>query len=114
MNKETSEALILEYIKSSGELFHIELIDIVRDGGTKVLRTNKPDSKNIKQFYYIHKEEFTIHDAYPVSDSNILQDKLLNAYLLDRITAYVVHLEFKAEVSRNILSQIISTQKKQQ
>jgi hypothetical protein len=104
----TKENLIKEYVKSSGgALFNIDSIDTIRDGGTKLI---KIDHYALKRAYYIHKDNYTLHDAYPVSDENIIKDKNLEAYLMDRIVRYVESVESEAIRSRNLLNKLIKNE----
>ena len=98
----------MEYLKDSGgELFNIESIETIRDGGTKLI---KIDHHALKRAYYIHKDNYTLHNAYPVSNENIIRNKPLNAYLMDRINRYVEGVESQAVRSRNILNKLIENE----
>ncbi len=96
--------LIKEYItNSNGAIFHIDSIVNIRDGGTKLI---KIDNHQLKRSYYIHKDNFTLHDNYPVSDDNLITDLPLKTYILDRITTYSNNLDFESKRNRNLLKNL--------
>tara|TARA_X000000368_G_scaffold393151_1_gene358618 strand:- start:640 stop:963 length:324 start_codon:yes stop_codon:yes gene_type:complete len=89
MNK---ESLIKEYVKNGGTLWNIESISTLSDGGTKIIIL--PRICRMKPFY-IHKDNWTIHTGYPVSDDNLLTDKPTKTYILDRLERYKENCEFR-------------------
>jgi hypothetical protein len=92
------ESLIREYV-SNNDLFIITDVDIIRDGGTIVLRSNK------KQ-YYIHKDDWTIHDNYPTTNDNLVIDKPTQVYLLDKLHKYKEDIQFKLTKIENIIERV--------
>lgn len=85
------EELINEYIKNDGQMWSIVTIDAYRDGGTKVLQTT---GKNELK-YYIHHENWTLHNLYPPNNSNLITDKPTIAYIMYKIGKYQESIEFK-------------------
>lgn len=73
------EDLIREYTINGGQPWSLVTIDTYRDGGTKVLQTSIP--KNALK-YYINNKTWTLHDAYPPDNSNIVTDKPTIAYIM--------------------------------
>ena len=53
--------------------------------------------------YYIHKDNLTLHNAYPVSDDNMIKDESTKAFLMDRINRYVEGIEADANGQRVLL-----------
>ena len=90
----SKEDLIKEYVKNGGTLWNIDSISTIRDGGTKMIIL--PRMLSMKPFY-IHKDNWTIHTEYPVSDDNILTDEPTRAYILDRLERYKKGCEFRLE-----------------
>jgi hypothetical protein len=86
------EELIKEYMINGGQSWSLITIDTYRDGGTKVLQTSVP--KNALK-YYINNKTWTLHDAYPPDNSNIIIDKATIAYIMYRIDKYKEDIEFK-------------------
>jgi hypothetical protein len=86
------EELIKEYMINGGQSWSLITIDTYRDGGTKVLQTSVP--KNALK-YYINNKTWTLHDAYPPDNSNIIIDKATIAYIIYRIDKYKEDIEFK-------------------
>lgn len=98
------ENLIRQYVISKGgtELFRVQSIDTMRDGGTKHVRTT-----NGRDFFVSKcAESRTIHTDYPITEGNKLTDMLTIAYLLDRINRYVIGEEKDAVWDRELLEQI--------
>ena len=87
------EELITEYIKNDGrgQIWTISHIDSYRDGGTIVLQTT---GKNELK-YYIHHENWTLHNLYPPNNSNLITDKPTIAYIMYKIDKYQESIESK-------------------
>ena len=90
----SKEDLIKEYVKNGGTLWNIDSISTIRDGGTKMIIL--PPMLRMNPFY-IHKDNWTIHTKYPVSDDNLLKDEPTRAYILDRLERYKETCEFRLE-----------------
>lgn len=86
------EELIKEYMINGGQTWSLVTIDTYRDGGTKVLQTSVPKN-GLK--YYINNKTWTLHDAYPPDNSNIVTDKPTTAYIMFKINKYKSDVEFK-------------------
>lgn len=78
------DSKIKEYLNNGGTLFNIHSIDYFRDGGTKALNI----TGNSKTFY-IHKDDKTLHSAYPPSNENKIYDILEIEYIKDRLQTYI-------------------------
>jgi hypothetical protein len=95
------ENLIKEYVKNGGELFSISNIDIIRDGGTKVI-----EKKGILTAIYIHKDNWTLHYSYPTSDENIITNEATKVYIMDRIHNYYERCVDKVTHSKYIIERL--------
>jgi hypothetical protein len=104
----TKKDLIKEYVINGGVLWNIESLSILRDGGTKMIIL--PPMLKMNPFY-IHKDNWTIHTEYPVSDDNILTDEPTKAYLFDRLLRYKNGCEHKLEEANRFVNNIIETDK---
>lgn len=91
------DLIIKKYLNSGGKLFVITDMQIIRDGGTMEIITNKGK-------YYIDQDRKNIHNGYVPTTDNIINDDLLKFYLIDRIESYITHLEEKAKGLRFFLS----------
>ena len=98
-----SEELIKEYVKNGGVLWNIENLSALRDGGTKMIIL--PPMLKMNPFY-IHKDNWTIHTGYPVSDDNILTDEPTKAYLFDRLLKYRESCEFKLKEADRFIEKL--------
>jgi hypothetical protein len=94
-----TEEQMKEYVVNGGKLFTITLIDTIRDGGTKIIKTTKDD-------YYIHKDSKKFHSGYTPSDENLITDFLLIEYLVERIETYIKRCEEDVERNKNLLIEI--------
>tara|TARA_R110000782_G_scaffold42103_5_gene95989 strand:+ start:230 stop:526 length:297 start_codon:yes stop_codon:yes gene_type:complete len=88
-----------QYLVNGGELFTINFIDTIRDGGTKSIKTTNG-------FYYINKERKTFHSDYPTSDENLILDSLSIAYLIERIESYIEKCNNDLQRNKNMLTEI--------
>ena len=94
-----TEERMKEYVVNGGKLFTITLIDTIRDGGTKIIKTTK-------DAYYIHKDSKKFHSGYAPSDENLITDFLLIEYLIKRIETYIKRCEEDVERNKNLLIEI--------
>jgi len=94
-----TEEQMRKYVLDGGKLFTITLIDTIRDGGTKIIRTTKDN-------FYIHKDSKKFHSSYPPSEENLITDFLLNEYLIERIETYIKKSEEDIERNKNLLIEI--------
>jgi len=93
---------IKEYVIKNNILFSIDDITTMRDGGTIMMY-----SKGMKQNpFYIHKDNWTIHNDYPTTDDNKVIDKLTQIYLIDRLQKYKRRCEFDLTQVKNIIEKI--------
>jgi hypothetical protein len=96
------EQWIKEYVIKGNMLFSITDITTIRDGGTIMLF-----NKGMKQKpFYIHKDNWTLHDDYPTTDENIVTDKSTQVYILDRLQKYKESCEFDLKKAKNIIEKI--------
>jgi len=98
-----TEKQMKEYIVNGGKLFTITLIDTIRDGGTKIVKTTNDD-------YYIHKDSRNFHSGYSPSEENLITDFLLIKYLTRQIETYIKRCEEKIESNKNLLLEIQNKQ----
>lgn len=89
------EDKIKQYVIDGGKLFIVTLIDIIRDGGTIIIKTS-----NEKINYYIDKTNHTIHSEYPTKEDNLITDKNHLHYIKTRIEDYIE--KSKSILDRNI------------
>lgn len=102
---ENYEEKIKQYVLNGGKLFTVTLIDTIRDGGTKLIKTNKEIE------FYVHMINNTIHSSYPPTDDNKIQDDLLIEYLLDRIHKYIENLDLTLTRHKQLLVDLDNAQK---
>ena len=94
-----TEEQMKEYVVNGGKLFIIKVIDSIRDGGTKIIKTTKDD-------YYIHKDSKKFHSGYSPSEENLITDFLLIEYLTERIETYIKKCEEDVIRNKNLLIEI--------
>jgi len=94
-----TEEQMKEYVVNGGKLFTITLIDTIRDGGTKIIKTTKDD-------YYIHKDSKKFYSGYAPNEENLITDFLLIEYLIERIETYIKRCEEDVERNKNLLIEI--------
>lgn len=96
------EEYIKEYVIKNNILFSIDDITTIRDGGTIMMY-----NKGMKQKpFYIHKDNWTIHNGYPTTDDNKVTDKPTQIYILDRLQKYKRGCEFDLTQVKNIIEKI--------
>lgn len=88
-----------EYVVNGGELFTITLIDTIRDGGTKLIRTTKDD-------YYIHRDSKKFYSSYNQNEENLITDFLLIEYLVEQVEAYIKRCEEGVKRNKDLLIEI--------
>lgn len=91
-----------QYVQSGGSYFRVKLIDIIRDGGTKVIETT---DKN----FYVHMKDNTIHSGVRTTDENKITDSLLIEYLAEAIEKFIKSQESNLALSNKVYSEIIKT-----
>jgi len=87
-----NEEQMKEYVMNGGKIFTVFHIDTIRDGGTKIIKSTKGD-------FYINKDDKNFHSDYIPNNENLITDRLLIEYLIDRIEIY--NKECENEVKRN-------------
>jgi hypothetical protein len=97
------EKCIKEYLKNGGTLWSFDNITTLRDGGT-ILLIRPPLSK--LNPIYIHQDNWTLHDAYPTTNENIITDEPTKAYIFDRLERYKEDCEFHLKRVNNIIKNI--------
>jgi len=97
-----NEQRMNEYVVNGGKLFVIKLIDTIRDGGTKIIKTTRGD-------YYVDKDSKRFHSAYAPSPENLITDPLLIEYLIERMDSYVKRCEDAIRENNRLLGQIQNT-----
>jgi len=53
--------------------------------------------------FYIDKENYTIHNGYPLSDENIVKNIYTNSYIIDRLNKYLKDINFKLNQVESII-----------
>lgn len=96
------EELIKEYVKNGGVLFSITDITRIRDGGTLLLYNRALKSTT----FYIHKDNWTLHDDYPTNDTNLVTDKPTQTYILSLLERHVKNCEFELKQSLDVIKNI--------
>lgn len=91
------DEIIKQYLLEGGELFSIINVDTIRDGGTKVLMCSGGER------FYIDKENYTIHNGYPLSDENIIKNIYTNSYIIDRLNKYSEYKKFELNQVESII-----------
>ena len=96
-----NEEIIKEYVKNGGDLFSIGNVTTIRDGGTIDVFTVIN-----KRVCCIHKDNWTLHSDYPLTDENMITDKATQVYITDRLEKYKESCEFKLKQIKNITESI--------
>jgi hypothetical protein len=90
---------IKQYVVNGGKLFTITLIDTIRDGGTKLIKTTNDT-------YYINKDSKKFHSDYPTSDKNLIIDFLHETYLIEQIETYIKRQEEDVVRNKNLFNEL--------
>lgn len=98
------EELIKIYVTNNGSLFRITNIDMIRDGGTMLIQTSSTYDDMNK--FYIHKDNWTLHNSYPPTEDNVVTDEPTKHYLLSRIERYKEHYQHKLNQFNSIIKNI--------
>jgi hypothetical protein len=99
VEKFEKEEKIKEYVKNKGKLFSFDTVSRLRDGGNIILI-----SIPSKTTYYIHKDNWTLHSEYPITDDNIVTDEPTKVYIQDRLEKYKEDCVFNLNQINTILS----------
>lgn len=102
VEKFEKEQWIKEYVIKGNILFSITDISVIRDGGTIMLFNKGTKQKP----FYIHKDNWTLHNDYPTTDENIVTNKSTQVYILDRLQIYKESCEFDLKQVKNIIQKI--------
>ena len=86
-------------IDNDGEIFTVESIDTIRDGGTVVICTT------IGKFF-LNKDSKTIHTDYPPTEENKIQP-IQKSFLVDKIREFIEKSEKAIEYNKNVFDSII-------
>ena len=96
------EEWIKEYVIKGNILFSIDEISTIRDGGTMMLFNRGMKQKP----FYIHKDNWTLHNDYPTTDENMVKDKATQVYILDKLEKYKRDCEFNLNEVENIIEKV--------
>ena len=96
------EEWIKEYVIKGNILFSIDEISRMRDGGTMMLFNRGMKQKP----FYIHKDNWTLHNDYPTTDGNMVTDKATQVYILDRLEKYRRDCEFNLDEVESIIKEL--------
>lgn len=102
VEKFEKEQYIKEYVIKNNILFSIEDISMMRDGGTIMLFNRGMRQKP----FYIHKDNWTLHNDYPTTDDNKVTDIPTQVYIMDRLEKYKEGVEFDLKQVKNIIEKI--------
>lgn len=102
VEKFEKEQYIKEYVIKNNILFSIEEISMMRDGGTIMLFNRGMKQKP----FYIHKDNWTLHNDYPTTDDNKVTDRPTQVYIMDRLEKYKEGVEFDLKQVKNIIEKI--------
>ena len=91
---------IKEYVVQGGKIFTIKGIDVVRDGGTRILICNLHDN------FYIDKDTHLFHSGYPTIEDNLVTDELLHHYLFKELHSFVSRQRISYEQNLELLRKI--------
>jgi hypothetical protein len=102
------EKLIKKYVvENQGELYRITTIQVIRDGGTRVIETNKKDIE-----YYIHKKNGTIHKSYPRTDTtDLVTNENELEYLREQIEVYIDRCKWDIQYGLQVLEKMKQNEK---
>jgi len=93
---------IKEYVIKGNLLFSISDVSVMRDGGTIILYNRGAKQKP----FYIHKDNWTLHNDYPTTDDNLVTDKSVQVYVMDRLGRYKEDCEFNLKEIRTIIEKV--------
>lgn len=93
------EQLIREYVIKNNILLSINEITRMRDGGTIMLYNRGMKQKP----FYIHKDNWTLHNDYPTTDDNLVLDKPTQVYIMDRLKKFKKDCELELAQVREII-----------
>lgn len=102
----TEEEHINEYAKNQGVLFRVKYVDRLRDGGTKVIQTSKPDIE-----YLIEKDNKWIARSINYNIQSYVTDPHELVYLQNRIKNYIEHLLDYMKLANALINDIDSIKK---
>lgn len=88
------------YIEAEHVPFTIDLVELIRDGGTIAIRTKHGFPYNPP--YFIHKDEASVHSAYPPTAENKITDKLVLDYIRMQYAKYLEKKEQELNRAVNI------------
>lgn len=86
-----------KYVKEGGVLFNVNFIDTIRDGGTKIIKTNKDFD------FYVHMRNDTLHTSYPPTEENMIKDKTKINYILNRVHTYIERTDERLTRDKELL-----------
>jgi archaellum component FlaF (FlaF/FlaG flagellin family) len=91
---------IKQYVKNGGELFSVDSLDTIRDGGTIEIKTNQ------QKKFWVHLTKHSVHSSYPPKDDNLVDDDLLLEYLFEKLDTYIVRMEERVDRDKSLLSKM--------
>jgi hypothetical protein len=97
-----NEELVKEYLSKGNNWFSIGHIDVLRDGGTIVLRST--ELHKIK--FYVHKDDHTLHYDYPTTNENLITDDSTKAYIQFRLEKYKKDCDFNLRYANYVIEKI--------
>jgi len=99
-----TEDKIVEYTMNRGKLFTITLIDIIRDGGTILIKTTKDN-------IYLNRDYKDFHTDYPLTPENLITDPLTINYIIHLMNVYLQREEDNLLRNKNIVGHVIVNNK---
>ena len=94
---------IIQYLRQGGENFYIKSVDTIRDGGTKVIETDKSG-------FYVDKNTNQYHNNYPTNSSNLITDGLTIKFLTHTLEKYIKNCEHKLKGDKGLLEKVKTNQ----
>jgi hypothetical protein len=99
----TPDEIVKEHLSNGGKLITVTKVDSYRDGGTKVIQCGYAT----KTYYYIDKNNYTIHTGYPTTEDNIVPDSNLKQYIISELLQYNKHQYADADRVKDYIRRIV-------
>ena len=94
---------IIQYLRQGGENFYTKSVDTIRDGGTKVIETDKNK-------FYVDKNTNQFHNNYPTNSENLITDNLTIKFLTHTIEKYLEGCEHSLKWNKDLLEKVKTNQ----
>lgn len=101
LSEEEIEQICKDYIIEGGTIYSVRYIDTIRDGGTKLVKTQK---MNVS--FYVHMTDNTFHTSYPCTDNNKVTNKKKIVFLIDAINRHVEREDMRLRNNNLLLHEL--------